>query len=128
MKMLLLAAAGGAVGAAGRYLVGVASKSLLGLSFPWGTLIVNIFGSFLMGVLIELFALRQQPTPLEIQVFLAIGVLGGFTTFSTFSLDVVVLAERKQHLAAALYLSGSVLLSILALLAGLLAVRAAMLQ
>ena len=126
MKMLLLVAAGGACGATGRYLVGGLAKSVFGLGFPWGTLIVNILGSFLMGVLIEIFALRQQHTPIEVQAFLTIGVLGGFTTFSAFSLDVVVLLERKQHLAAATYLGSSVLLSILALFAGLIAVRTVM--
>ena len=122
MKMLLLAASGGAIGAGARYLVGVGAARLLGAGFPWGTLIVNIAGCFLMGVLIEMLALRFSATN-DMRVFLTTGLLGGFTTFSAFALDVVVLAERKQNVAAMLYLGSSVFFSLLALFAGLAMVR-----
>lgn len=123
MKMVLMAAMGGAVGAAGRYLVGVGALRLIGTGFPWGTLIVNIVGSFIMGFMIETFALRFSVSN-ELRTFLATGVLGGFTTFSAFSLDFVVLMERKAQGLAALYLGASVGLSILALFAGLFIARA----
>lgn len=118
MKLMLFAAAGGAVGAAGRYLVGVAAVRLLGHGFPWGTLIVNIVGSLIMGALIEAVALRYSISN-EMRTFLTTGILGGFTTFSAFSLDFAVLIERKAHGLAALYLCTSVALSIGALFAGL---------
>ena len=122
MKLILLAAAGGAIGAAGRYIVGISAVRLLGHGFPWGTLSVNILGSFLMGVLIEAWALRFN-APQEVRVFLATGLLGGFTTFSAFSLDLVTLFERKDYGTALIYLMGSVGLSILALFAGLYVMR-----
>ncbi len=118
MKMMIMAAAGGAIGAAGRYLVGVAALRFLGPGFPWGTLAVNVFGSLVMGVLIEAIALRFSVSN-EIRTFLATGILGGFTTFSAFALDFAVLWERKEMLAAWGYLSSSVILSILALFVGL---------
>lgn len=123
MKMFLMAAAGGAFGAGARYLVGVGALRLIGSGFPWGTLIVNIVGSFLMGVLIEGAALKWSMTN-EMRTFLATGILGGFTTFSAFSLDFAVLMERKANAAAMLYLGASVGLSILALFAGLSVIRA----
>ncbi len=123
MKMVLFAAAGGALGAGARYLVGVWAARLLGAGFPWGTLIVNIVGCFLMGVLIEMAALRWSMSN-EMRTFLATGILGGFTTFSAFSLDFAVLLERKQQGLALLYLGASVALSILALFVGLSLVRA----
>lgn len=123
MKMFLMAAAGGAFGAGARYLVGVGALRLIGSGFPWGTLIVNIVGSFLMGVLIEGAALKWSMTN-EMRTFLATGILGGFTTFSAFSLDFAVLVERKANAAAMLYLGASVGLSILALFAGLSVIRA----
>ncbi len=123
MKLVLLAAAGGALGSSARYLFSVAAAKLLGMGFPWGTLGVNIIGSLLMGLLIELGALKLSMSQ-EWRVFLATGVLGGFTTFSAFSLDFAVLFERRDHLLAVLYLLGSVGLSLLALFAGLHLVRA----
>ena len=123
MKMVLLAAAGGGIGAAGRYLVSVGATRWLGPEFPWGTLIVNVLGSFHMGVLIEAIALRFSAS-LEMRTFLATGILGGFTTFSAFSLDFTFLLKGKGSIIAASYLGASVLLSILALFAGLSLVRA----
>ena len=110
--MILAVAAGGAAGAVGRYLVMSGIGRLLGPhDFPWGTLTVNIVGSVLMGVLIELLALVWSPSQ-ELRAFLVVGVLGAFTTFSTFSLDVVALAERGQTLFVATYVTGSVVLCV----------------
>ena len=123
LKTLLFVAAGGALGASARYLVGVGSGRLLGLGFPWGTLAVNVFGCFLMGLLIEAMALRWSVSN-ELRAFLTVGVLGGFTTFSAFSVDFAYLFERGDHMAAWLYLIASVGLSIGALFLGLAIVRA----
>ncbi len=125
MKLMLLASAGGALGAGGRYLVNVGIGRWLGAGFPWATLSVNIVGSLLMGIIIEIFALRYQGS-MEARTFLTTGILGGFTTFSAFSLDFVTLLERKQALGAALYLAGSVSISIAALFAGMALMRAAL--
>lgn len=121
--MFLMAAAGGAVGAGARYLVGIGALRLIGSGFPWGTLIVNVVGSFLMGALIEGAALKWSMSN-EMRTFLATGILGGFTTFSAFSLDFAVLIERKANAAAMLYLGASVCLSVLALFAGLSVMKA----
>lgn len=125
MKLLILAAMGGAVGAATRFAVSVGATRLLGHGFPWGTLVVNVIGCLIMGCLIEAIALRYSVTH-EVRTFLITGVLGGLTTFSAFSLDFATLVERKAHLTAAFYLGASVGLSIFALFAGLAIVRAAM--
>ena len=118
MKMLAAVALGGALGAVGRYLVMSAVALWFGLSFPWGTLIVNVVGSFAMGALVEISALVWSPSP-ELRALLAIGVLGAFTTFSTFSLDVAALIGRGAHAAAGAYIALSVVLSIAAFFAGL---------
>ena len=118
MKMVLLAAAGGGIGAAARYLVGIGAGRMFGHGFPWGTLTVNIVGSLLMGLLIGAWALRFNATQ-EVRVFMATGLLGGFTTFSAFSLDFVTLFERKDYSAAFTYLMSSVGVSVLALFIGL---------
>ncbi len=123
MKMLLLASAGGALGAGARHLVNLGMGRLLGTAFPWGTLTVNILGSFLMGVLIELLVLRFGGSP-AMRTLLGTGFLGGFTTFSAFSLDVFVLLDRKETGLAALYVGGSVVVGFAALYAGIMLVRA----
>ncbi|WP_128254666.1 fluoride efflux transporter CrcB [Falsirhodobacter deserti] len=107
-------AAGGAIGASLRYLVNVAAMRLAP-GFPWGTLAVNVIGCAVMGMLATVLALKggQRFAP-----FLLTGVLGGFTTFSAFSLDALALWERGQAAQAALYVLGSVILSLLAVLAG----------
>lgn len=122
MKMLLAVAVGGAIGAVARYKTIGWVGHLAGHGFPWGTLAVNVVGSFLMGVLIEVGALRQVLTP-ELRAFLAVGALGAFTTFSSFALDVAALWERGDTGAAAAYIASSTTLSILALFAGLWTVR-----
>lgn len=122
MKLLLLASAGGAIGAGLRHLVNVGAFRLLGTGAPWGTLAVNIVGSFLMGLLIEAMALRFDGSP-EIRTFVATGVLGGLTTFSAFSLDFAVLLQRGDHMLAAFYVIGTVSIAFIAFFAGLSAGR-----
>jgi CrcB protein len=122
MKMVLLAAAGGALGSSVRYLVNVGAGRLLGIGFPWGTMIVNVAGCFVMGLLIGYGALRGTLSD-EARVFLATGILGGFTTFSAFSADFAALIERKTFGLSALYVTGSVVLSLAAVFAGLYLVR-----
>jgi CrcB protein len=122
MPTLIAVAAGGAFGAALRYLFAAQIGRLLGPGFPWGILATNILGSFVMGVLVEGLALKWNLSP-EMRAFLTVGVLGGFTTFSSFSLDTVLLWQRGEVIAAAVYVAASVCLSIAALVAGLLLVR-----
>lgn len=126
MRLLLLACAGGALGSGARYLVYVATGRVIGVASPYagaaGTLIVNIVGSFLMGVVIEAIALRY-PGGLGMRTFLATGVLGGFTTFSAFSLDAVHMMQRGETAPALLYMAVSVVVSVLAVYAGLSATR-----
>lgn len=123
MKMILAVAAGGAVGSVLRHFVNVLALSWFGSAFPWGTLTVNIVGCFLMGVLVETSALLWSPGP-ELRAFIAVGFLGGLTTFSSFSLDVAVLYERGEMMLAAAYVLASVAASVLGLFAALALVRA----
>ena len=123
MRLLLFAAAGGAIGAGARHLVNIGLGRALGTGFPWSTLFVNISGSLLMGMLIELLALRFNVSP-EMRTLLVTGVLGGFTTFSAFSLDFAVLIERGETVSALVYALVSVAASIGALFIGLSLVRA----
>lgn len=118
MKLMIMVALGGAIGSMLRYLVGVLAARFFGIGFPWGTLIVNVAGSFLMGVLVASVAVRFSISN-EFRSFLAIGVLGGFTTFSSFALDFVYLLEKKQNFEGLAYLGGSVFLSVIALFLGL---------
>jgi len=118
MHMLVAIAVGGAVGALGRHFVNVAMGSLLGTGFPWGTVTVNIVGSFLMGVLIHMLAVSWNVSP-EMRALLTVGALGAFTTFSTFSLDVVTMYERDELLLTGIYIAVSVVASIGALFVGL---------
>jgi len=122
MKLLLAIALGGAVGALGRHYAIAKVASILGHGFPFGTLAANVLGSFVMGVLVELMALAWSPSA-ELRAFLTVGVLGAFTTFSTFSLDVALLVERGQELNAAVYIAASVCLSVGGLFAGMYLLR-----
>ena len=122
MQHLAIVAAGGAIGASLRHLVNMVSLRLAGPGFPWGTLAVNLAGCLAMGLFIGLAA-RRVGVPNELRLFVATGVLGGFTTFSAFSLDAVLLWERGEALLAAVYVIGSVVLSLAALVAGLALVR-----
>lgn len=118
---LLQVAIGGAIGASLRYLSSVAAMRLIGPGFPWATLFVNILGSFVMGVLVVTLAHKDAN---RLAPFLMTGILGGFTTFSAFSLDTVTLWDRGVPMTAALYVLGSVALSLLAIVLGMLAARA----
>ena len=120
--MILAIAAGGALGSVLRHLVGKGALVLMGSSFPYGTLFVNVAGSFVMGVLVAYFAHVGNP-PQEMRAFLTVGLLGGFTTFSAFSLDVVTLYERGEPFAAMMYIALSIMLSLVAIFAGLFIVR-----
>jgi CrcB protein len=120
---VLWVALGGAIGSAARYGVNVWSGRVLGGAFPWHTLIVNIVGCFVMGALVELMALRLNVGN-DARALLTTGLLGGFTTFSAFSLDFALLVERKSYLLAGAYAAGSVSLSLAAVFAGLYLVRA----
>lgn len=121
--ILLAVAAGGAVGAVGRYVTMSWIGHWLGHGFPYGTLAVNVVGSFVLAALVEGMALAWSPSQ-EIRAFLVVGMLGAFTTFSTFSLDVVTLAQRGEMTAAGAYVGASVFLSLLGFLGGLAAMRA----
>ena len=116
-------AAGGAVGSAARYIVTVLVQRTFGTGFPWWTMSVNVIGSFIMGVIVTSIALRWSVGQVG-QAFLMIGILGGFTTFSAFSLDVATLVERNATAAAGGYVLTSVVLSIGALFAGMALTRA----
>ncbi len=122
MKLLLAVAAGGALGAVGRYLVMTQVGHWLGTAFPYGTLTVNVVGSFVLGGLVEIMALAWSP-PAELRALLVVGMLGAFTTFSTFSMDVVLNYERGELAVVALYIIASVVLSIAAFFAGLALIR-----
>ncbi len=122
MIALAAIAAGGALGAVARFLVAGAVERWLGAEFPHGTLAVNVLGSFAMGVLIGVSAVAWSPSP-ELRAAIAIGLLGGFTTFSTFSLDVAALTGRGEWAPAGIYIMASVFLSIGGLFAGLRATR-----
>lgn len=122
MPTILWVALGGAIGSAARYGVNVWAGRMLGSEFPWHTFIVNVVGCFAMGVLVELMALKLNIGN-ETRAFLTTGILGGFTTFSAYSLDFAVLVERKSYGAAFAYGTGSVALSLIAVFAGLSLVR-----
>ncbi len=122
-SILLAVALGGALGSLLRYFVAGAVQSAASPGFPWGIFVVNVSGGFAMGLIVELGALKLQISP-EMRAFLTVGILGGYTTFSTFSLDSVLLIQRGAYAAAAGYILGSTALSILALFAGLWVVRA----
>ncbi|HWV83346.1 MAG TPA: CrcB family protein [Hyphomicrobiaceae bacterium] len=123
MRLLLLAAAGGALGAGVRHLVNVSVLALLGSGFPWATFMINIAGSLLMGVVVEALLPFSGTSVVAWRTFLATGILGGFTTFSAFSLDIWVLYERGEHLAVFLYVTLSVALAVAALILGMSFVR-----
>ena len=109
---------GAGIGGALRHAVNVAAARAFGPGFPFGTMIVNILGSFLMGVLAVWFLARTGYSQ-EMRLFLTTGILGGFTTFSAFSLDAAVLMERQQFGLAAAYVGLSVIAGIGALFLGL---------
>ena len=121
MGMVFAVGVGGGIGALARYYI-AGWVQPPGALFNWGIFVVNITGGLLMGMIVEASALRLNLSP-DLRAFLTVGILGGYTTFSTFSLDSALLLQRGEYLQAAAYVTGSVVLSILALFAGLWLVR-----
>ncbi|MGY8993973.1 MAG: fluoride efflux transporter CrcB [Rhodospirillales bacterium] len=121
MNMVIAIACGGAFGAVSRYLV-MMQVGQHGAEFPYGTLTVNVLGSTILGIFIEVSALSWSPSP-EIRALLVVGVLGAFTTFSTFSLDVVYLVQKGAVVHAGLYVAASIIISIGALYASMRLIR-----
>jgi CrcB protein len=120
---VFLIVVGGGVGSMARHIVNEICAATFGVNFGWGTLFVNILGSFLMGVLAGWFALKADGGEL-LRLFMTTGVLGGFTTFSAFSLDAVLLWQRGDTIPAIMYVVGSVTMALLSLIAGLAIIRA----
>src|SRR3982751_5844796 len=121
MGAVFAVAVGGGLGSLARYyLAGLIQPA--GSLFNWGIFVVNITGGLLMGMIVEASALKFNLSP-ELRIFLTVGIFGGYTTFSTFSLDSALLLQRGEYLQASGYVIGSVVLSILALFAGLWIVR-----
>jgi CrcB protein len=118
MQMLLAIAAGGALGAVSRHYVAGQVLRAMGPGFPYGTMLVNVLGSLLMGLMITAFAVKFE-TSQALRGFLTVGLLGGFTTFSTYSLEAALLIERGDWTGAALYAFGSMALGLAALFAGI---------
>lgn len=123
MNQLVVVALGGALGSVLRYLAQVWLGRLLGQGFPWSTLFVNVVGSLLMGVLVEAAGRVWSPSP-ELRAFLAVGILGGFTTFSSFSLDVGALASRGDWVLAMVYVMATLMVGVGGFFVGLALVRA----
>jgi CrcB protein len=124
MTAFLLVFLGAGFGGAARHAVNVGCGRWCGVSFPWGTLTVNVIGSFAMGLLAGWLALKAgESWSQSARLLLATGILGGFTTFSAFSLDAMLLWEGGSVAAAALYVLASVILSIAALAGALAIVR-----
>jgi len=122
MNTILAVAAGGAVGAVARYLLAANVTQRFGTGFPYGTLIVNLLGCLILGILTETFALKFHP-PRLYQSMLATGFIGAFTTFSTFVMESVLLMERGAMLMAFLYVGLSVVLGIFAFIGGMAVIR-----
>lgn len=122
IKLLVYIAVGGAIGAVGRYSATVVVTQWTDSSFPYGTLLVNTVGSFLLGCLLAALTVGWTPSN-EFRSLLQVGVLGAFTTFSTFSMDAYHHLSRGDYLGASLYMGASVILGILALISGVALVR-----
>jgi len=122
-QMVMFVALGGAIGAVGRFMVMSAvghlshGEGVFG-GFPWSTLTVNVLGAFILGAVIEISALAWSPSP-EIRAMVVVGMLGAFTTFSTFSMDLYFLLDRGALISAAVYAVGSVLICLAAFAFGL---------
>ena len=127
MLNYLLVACGGALGSVARYLVGSQMTRALGPAWPYGTFTANVVGGLCMGLLAGFLAHRGGPDQERWRLLLGVGVLGGFTTFSTFSLETALMIERRELANAALYGAASVGLAVLALFGGLLIARRAFL-
>ena len=123
MLNLLLVALGGAIGSVARYLLNDRFRALLGTGWPSGIFTINVAGGFLMGGVVGFLAHRGGADPEKWRLLLGVGVLGGFTTFSAFSLDVALMIERRAYGHAAVYSLASVVVSVAALFAGLMLMR-----
>ncbi len=123
MDKVLLVALGGATGAVARYGLGVQALRLFGSGWPYGTFIANLLGGLLMGLLAGILAFKGEADQEKLRLLLGVGVLGGFTTFSAFSLETALMIERRAYGTAAGYAGASVLLSITALFVGLIVAR-----
>src|SRR5690242_8711649 len=123
MALTLWIGLGGALGAMLRHFLNIWIARAAGDAFPWHTMVVNITGSFVMGLLISLMALRWNVGN-DLRAFLTTGILGGYTTFSAFSLDFAVLVERKAYTLAGAYALGSVVISLIAIFLGMAVARA----
>jgi fluoride exporter len=123
MYPYLLVAIGGALGSMARYGSGVLVGRMWSASFPLGTLLINIAGSLAMGLFIGFLARTTPSWQADARLFVAVGVLGGFTTFSSFSLDAIAMIERGEWAQASLYIVGSVLIGLIGLYVGLLIFR-----
>lgn len=117
--LYLIVFLGAGIGGALRHCVNLLSARAFAQEFPYGTLIVNVLGSFLMGTIVGLLASRAGLVPQHVRLFLTTGVLGGFTTFSTFSLEAALLLEKQAYLAAIVYTAGTVCISIALFFAGM---------
>ena len=122
MYMLVSVALGGAIGAVGRYWISGQVHSALGGTFPWGTLAVNVIGCTVFGALIQVLAHMWSPSP-EMRAFLTVGLLGALTTFSAFSMEVVLMLERGDWIDAGVYTVLSVVLCIGGLMVAMLSLR-----
>ena len=118
-QTLAAVAAGGGLGSVLRYVLGFAVTQRVGPGFPWGTLIINLTGSLIIGLVAELSQTRALGISPAMRVFLMVGVLGGYTTFSTFSLDMVTLVGDRAMPLALIYGFGSVLGGFIAAFAGI---------
>ena len=123
MNAYLLVGVGGALGSMARYGFGVLTGRVWGSSFPLGTMLINILGSLAMGLFIGYLARTTPAWQADARLFVAVGIFGGFTTFSSFSLDTIFMIERGEIGQAGLYVAVSVLVGVAALYAGLLAMR-----
>ena len=122
MNGILYVALGGALGASARHMLGMGTLKAFGPGYPYGTMAANVIGGFLMGLLAGWLALKVSGGA-NLRLFLGVGLLGGFTTFSAFSLDAVLMYEKKAYGALFGYVGGSVILSIGALMMGLILAR-----
>ena len=123
MKIFWAIAVGAAAGGLSRFYLTIAMEHRFGTEFPWGTLLINVTGSLLLGFLVR-YAVATPSMPLELRLMLTTGFCGGYTTFSSYSFETVVLLERSEYGRAALYSIGSVVLSLLATFCGFMLARA----
>lgn len=121
-QLLVFVGLGGAIGAVGRFAVMSAVGHFTHGGFPWGTLTVNVLGALILGGVLELSALAWSPSP-EVRAMVVVGMLGAFTTFSTFSMDLYYLLDRGHIVSASTYAVGSVLVCLVAFWAGMSALR-----